>query len=195
MSHRTDHLPQARNRVHHIVREMRYHEPSRQLLALAFALLFALSAGEGRVALYWVGLTLAAIGTLVRLWASGHVVKNRELAINGPYALVRHPLYSGNILLLFGFAIASQLWWALPLVLVFLWFYYPPAVRYEDLKLQRKFGREWEGWAGRTPALLPRVSALSEAGGHWSFRQSLMGNGEPLIALYLVFCAWYMVSI
>lgn len=195
MSHRTRHLPPPGNPVQKVVRELRYHEPSRQLLALAFALLFAVMAPPGLAILYWVGLPLAAAGVLVRLWASGHVVKNRDLATNGPYALVRHPLYVGNILLLAGFSIASQLWWAIPLVLLFLWFYYPPAVQYEDLKLQRKFGEQWEGWASRTPALLPRLVNLGQAGGRWSFRQSLMGNGEPLIAIYLAFCAWYLVVI
>ena len=195
MSHRTRHLPEAHNPVHRVIREMRYHEPSRQLLALAFAGLVAAVGGGETVALYWSGLTIAAVGMLVRLWASGHVVKNRELATNGPYALARHPLYVGNILLLFGFAIASHLWWTFPLILVFLWFYYPTAVEYEDLKLHRKFGEQWEQWAARTPALLPAAGTLSRAGGSWSFRQSLMGNGEPLIAVYLVFCGWYLVAL
>ena len=39
----------------------------------------------------------------MRLYASGFVVKNKELATTGPYGMVRHPLYTGNILMLVGY--------------------------------------------------------------------------------------------
>ena len=43
MSHRTNHLPPAKG-LHHVIRELRYHEASRQLLALAYILVLALLA-------------------------------------------------------------------------------------------------------------------------------------------------------
>jgi protein-S-isoprenylcysteine O-methyltransferase Ste14 len=105
-----------------------------------------------------VGVPLAVIGMLVRLYASGFVMKNKELATHGPYALVRHPLYTGNILLLVGFAIAGATLWGLPLALAFFWFYYPPAIEYEDRKLRRIFAAQWEQWAAGVPALMPRFA-------------------------------------
>ena len=55
---------------------------------------------------------IAVLGILVRLWASGHVKKDKVLATTGPYAYVRHPLYVGNHLITFGFCLASGLWWS-----------------------------------------------------------------------------------
>ena len=78
---------------------------------------------------YSIGAGLAVLGILVRLWASGYVKKNEELATRGPYAWVRHPLYVGNLLLAAGFALVAHLWWGYVLVAVFLLFFYPNAIR------------------------------------------------------------------
>jgi len=195
MSHRTSHLPKARNPIHHFIREMRYHEASRQLLALAYILVLAVFAEGQWPAFYWIGFGVATVGMLIRLWASGHVKKNKELATDGPYAYVRHPLYVGNILLLAGFCIASQLWWSVPVMLAFLWFYYPTAISYEDRKLRKLFGEQWEAWAADTHALIPRFKGRGFRFGGWSLRQSLVSNGEPLIIAYVIYCAWHLVAL
>jgi len=173
-----------------IVRELRYHEVSRQGLAVVLILLYALTANS--VALWaWIGLPIALLGMLVRLHASGFIVKNRELATNGPYALVRHPLYTGNILLIVGFALVNVSFWALPLALVFFWFYYPTAIEYEDRKLRRIFGGSWELWAAATPALFPNFrNAAGFFGGSWSFAKSTRKNGELFIVIFALICGW-----
>ncbi|MDH4255479.1 MAG: hypothetical protein OEX13_13260, partial [Gammaproteobacteria bacterium] len=109
MSHRTDSLPPLTG-LAHVIRELRYHEASRQILGMLLAVLFAWVA-QPVEALYWVGAALFALGTAVRLWASGVIAKNKQLATSGPYVYVRHPLYVGNILILYGFVAASGLWW------------------------------------------------------------------------------------
>ena len=170
------------------MRELRYHEVSRQTFAIVLIALFTITA-RPVAALAWVGLTLAFLGMLIRLHASGFVLKNKELATQGPYALMRHPLYTGNIAAVLGFAIAGSTLWAIPLSLVFFWFYYPPAIEYEDRKLEKIFGEQWKLWAQRTPALMPRLSgAAGLFRGHWSFARSTWKNGELFIALYVVVC-------
>jgi protein-S-isoprenylcysteine O-methyltransferase Ste14 len=138
---------------------------------------------------------LVVIGMLVRLYASGFVMKNKELATHGPYALVRHPLYTGNIVSIVGFAIAGATLWGLPLALAFFWFYYPPAIEYEDRKLRRLFGQQWEQWAGVTPALVPRFANAGRIrGGSWSFAKSMRQNGEGIIAVLIVVCLWITIA-
>jgi protein-S-isoprenylcysteine O-methyltransferase Ste14 len=194
MSHRTRHLPPAQG-LKHIVRELRYHEASRQLLALALIALWTFTGRPESTLIFNIAMVFALVGMLIRVWASGHVKKNKELATDGPYAYVRHPLYVGNILLLFGFALAAQVWWALPLLVVFVWFYYPTAIDYEDHKLQRLFGAPWEQWSANTRALLPRFAGRRFTVGGWSFKQSLIQNGEPIIVLYVIFCAYYLAAL
>jgi protein-S-isoprenylcysteine O-methyltransferase Ste14 len=190
MSHRTRELPPASGFAH-IIRELRYHEVSRQSGAVLLIAVLALAA-DPVPALVYIGLPIAFLGMLVRLHASGFVVKNKELATTGPYALVRHPLYTGNIVLIVGFALASSLWWSLPLSIAFFWFYYPAAIEYEDRKLQRLFGDAWERWSSETPALMPKLANADRLfAGSWSFVKSTVRNGEVFIAIYILACmAW-----
>jgi len=186
MSHRTEDLPPLTG-VAHVIRELRYYEQARQVLAIALIVLYAATAKPIAV-LVVIGLPIAFVGALVRLYASGFIVKNAVLATDGPYRFVRHPLYTGNILLIVGFALAGSLWWGLPLALFFFWFYYPTAIEYEDRKLHRIFGAAWEQWSAHTPALLPRAGGTSPAlasDRRWSLSVSNQRNGE---VLFVVFC-------
>jgi protein-S-isoprenylcysteine O-methyltransferase Ste14 len=193
MSHRTENLEKLTG-LPHLIREMRYHEVTRQSLAVILILVFALASRTGPVAA-GIGMSLALVGMLVRFYASGFIVKNRQLAHNGPYALVRHPLYTGNILLVSGFAIASQMIWTIPVTLFFFWFWYPTAIEYEDRKLHGIFGEAWKNWSARTPALVPRLANISRmGGGQWSFATSLRKNGEIVIVIFVIACAWRVIA-
>lgn len=190
MSHRTADLPPLTG-VARLIRELRYHEAARQALAVILVVLFAATA-KPFLWLAVAGLPLALLGALVRLYASGFIVKNQALATDGAYRFVRHPLYTGNILLVSGFALAGSRWWGVPLALLFFWFYYPTAIEYEDRKLQRIFGAAWEQWAARTPALLPRFGGRAPAAAgdrRWSLTVSSARNGEVVFVLLALGCA------
>ena len=161
----------------------------RQFVGIVFLFILVAFGEPWRApALFWPGAVLASLGVLVRLWASGHVKKDKVLATTGPYAFVRHPLYVGNELILIGFCLASALWWSVIGWAVISFLFYPPAIAHEDEVLHGLFGTEWETWRSRTRALLPRLKPYGgKVAGAWSFRQSLEGNGEPVIALLLVF--------
>jgi Phospholipid methyltransferase len=192
MSNRTQDLPSLTG-VSHVIRELRYHEVSRQSLAIVLILLFTATA-RPIPALVALGAVLVLAGTLVRFYASGFILKNRELAKNGPYAIVRHPLYTGNLVAIIGFVLCNATWWAAPAAVAFFWFYYPPAIEYEDRKLERIFGAEWRDWSRETPALVPALGNVSRmGGGRWSFWKSLRHNGEIFIAIYVLICLGWIV--
>jgi protein-S-isoprenylcysteine O-methyltransferase Ste14 len=189
MSHRTADLPPLSG-LAHFFRELRYHEASRQSFAVVLVLLYSATAAP-LVELAGIGLVVGLVGAFVRLYASGFIVKNKELATDGAYRYVRHPLYTGNILLVTGFALAGSRWWGVPLALFFFWFYYPPAIEYEDRKLHRLFGTVWEQWSARTPALMPRFGGAGARGAgdrRWSFAVSNK-HGELLFVLFAFACA------
>lgn len=163
----------------------------RQFIGIAFVVLLSV-AGRPVHRLYWIGAAVAGAGIVVRMWASGHIKKNKVLATDGPYAYVRHPLYVGNILIGCGFSLASGLWWSGPAFILILLLFYPQAIKHEDKKLQRLFDRDWEAWRLKTRALLPRIAANGNPKAGWSFWQSLRQNGEPVIALFLLACLYYL---
>jgi protein-S-isoprenylcysteine O-methyltransferase Ste14 len=191
MSHRTADLPPLTG-LAHVIRELRYHEAARQALAVVLVLLYTVTAAP-IPKLVVLGLAIAVVGALVRLYASGFIVKNQELATDGAYRFVRHPLYTGNILLVIGFAFAGSRWWGIPLALFFFWFYYPTAIEYEDRKLQRIFGAAWDQWASRTPALVPRPGSPPPAMGgdrRWSLAVSNSHGELVFVAFALICAAW-----
>lgn len=190
---RTDSLPEATGLTKYI-RALRYHEASRQWFAVLFVLLVSWL-GQPHPELLYAGLALILLGEAIRMWASGHVKKNKILATDGPYAFVRHPLYVGNILLVAGFALASSLWWSPILMIALLLFYYPTAISYEDAKLHDYFGEQWENWSRNIHALIPSFSnKAGSTSSQWSFKQSLVQNGEPIIVVYLIGCFYLLYT-
>ena len=175
--------------------DIRYHrERFRQFIGICLVILFSV-AGKPDKLLFSIGFVLVILGVAARLWASGHIKKNKALATDGPYSYVRHPLYVGNLTLGIGFALASSLWWSFPLFILLILLFYPQAIRSEDEKLKRIFKEDWEQWRKETRALIPRFTPYQPGQrSDWSFMQSLRQNGEPIIALFLLF--WlYILSI
>ena len=106
-----------------------------------------------------IGGIIAAIGILIRAWASGHIRKNQNLAVSGPYSYTRNPLYLGSFILGIGFTIASGVWWlGLIFILLFLGIYLP-VMRVEAGELTDIFGEEYRQYAERVPLLFPRLKA------------------------------------
>jgi protein-S-isoprenylcysteine O-methyltransferase Ste14 len=138
----------------------------------------------------WVPVATIAttLGAGMRAWAAGTVFKNEILATTGPYSLVRHPLYVGNLLVFIGFNLLNNDPWAWLLTVSFLWFFYPPAITYEDGKLEELFGQEWREWRERTPAFVPARLRFSALRSNWSIGLFAGRNGELLIFLFIMVC-------
>ena len=153
MSHRTEELKKLSG-LSHLIRELRYHEFSRQGIGILLVSVFGYFAHKPSFPFQFEFAEIIIIlGLIIRMYASGFVLKNKELSTTGPYAYVRHPLYTGNILVLTGMAIINGQLWASLIALSFFWFYYPAAIEYEDRKLKELFPGSWEKWANKTPAL------------------------------------------
>lgn len=106
-----------------------------------------------------IGAGIAALGLLIRAWASGHIRKNQQLAVSGPYAHTRNPLYLGSFIMGFGFTLASGVWWlAILFALLFLGIYVP-VMRAEAKELIAIFGAEYEKYSKAVPLFLPRITA------------------------------------
>lgn len=169
----------------------------RQFVGVGFLFVLTLlgqpgSLGNAGRTMLLVGAVFVLLGMLIRLWASGHVKKDKVLTTTGPYGYVRHPLYVGNHLITFGFCIASGLWWSFAAWAVIGLVFYPGTIAHEDEVLHRLFGKPWEQWRAVTRALIPRLTPYQPGKqGEWSLQQS-WHNGEPSIILILVLCFVYL---
>jgi protein-S-isoprenylcysteine O-methyltransferase Ste14 len=101
--------------------------------------------------------TIAAFGLIVRAAASGHLRKDRELAISGPYACTRNPLYLGSALLAAAFAVGGRSWPAGILVIVYFAVFYYAVMLNEEEDLRARFGMLFDEYAARVPLFFPRA--------------------------------------
>ena len=124
------------------------------------------------VALALIGLALTAIGigyaiwaryTLGQNWSSKVTIKvDHELIRSGPYARVRHPIYSGLLLAIIGTGLAIDQWRsAVAVLLVFIGFYLKAGT--EEKMLAQEFGERFREHQRHTGFLLPRISANKSA--------------------------------
>ena len=115
-----------------------------------------------------VGMSVAAIGELIRVWAAGHIDKGREVTRSGPYRYMRHPLYSGSTIMGLGFMIAARSLPAAIVVSMYLVVALVSAARAEEAVLDARFGGEYAAYRdGRAtpsdrPFSLARVIANRE---------------------------------
>lgn len=105
------------------------------------------------------GGAISLIGIALRAWSAGHIRKNAELTVSGPYAFTRNPLYLGSFLLGLGFAIASGrtiLWiiFALLFLLIYL-----PVMKTEAETLRRLFSAQYDEYSHSVPLFLPGLIA------------------------------------
>ena len=135
---------------------LRYWQPETALLG-------------ARLAVASTALLLWARWTLGTMWAGVPLVQDHhELRTEGPYRLVRHPMYIGLIGLVVGGTLACGfgVWIAYAAVTV------PWLLRrvpIEDGLMADKFGTSYDAYRARVPALLPRLRPVpaghSEVGG------------------------------
>jgi protein-S-isoprenylcysteine O-methyltransferase Ste14 len=106
-----------------------------------------------------VGLAIALWGraTLGRNWNIDPGLKeNHELIARGPYAYVRHPMYSGLIIMLLG----TVMWFGTATGLVFFLACFAGTwlkLRQEEILLTRHFGALYPRYQARVKALIPFV--------------------------------------
>ncbi len=116
----------------------------------------------------WLGVALTAGGIAFAIWARNHIGKywsasvslreGHQLIRSGPYARIRHPIYSGMLL-----AAAGTVLWAgkcgALLALGFALIALVVKARREEALLAGEFGPAFDEHRRRTGFLLPRLSA------------------------------------
>jgi protein-S-isoprenylcysteine O-methyltransferase Ste14 len=116
----------------------------------------------------WAMVALAVTGFLFAWWArvalgklwSGHVTRKEDHHVvdRGPYAVVRHPIYTGIILASFATAVArgTALAFAGALIMTVSWYI---KARLEENFLREQLGADnYDAYARRVPMLIPFVN-------------------------------------
>ena len=172
-------------------------------LPLAAALVLIPPTESEPAAPFWIaGLALILAGESLRLWSVHHIgtiSRTRSdrlgpLISSGPFALVRNPLYLGNMALWAGFAVTTHLLWVAPVVVVLLALEYHAIVRWEEELLAARLGDTYRNYVRRVPRWLPLWTspAMSAPGATFSWRQTLFSERGTLIAIAVGFAVLYI---
>jgi protein-S-isoprenylcysteine O-methyltransferase Ste14 len=137
-----------------------------------------------------LGAILVVLGTVVRIWAGGHLRRDQQLTTSGPYQFTRNPFYLGRLLVLLGFGVLSGvggdfsqprnvILWIILLVaiVVFFAFYMPRKEKREGGRLKEMFGEDYETWKSHVPSLFPRLTPYRMNPRPWS-SQLFMGGDD-----------------
>jgi len=120
-----------------------------------------------------LGVLITFLGLAIRAWASGHLSKERRLAVSGPYRYSRNPLYIGNFLLGIGIVVGGRSWWVFGLFVCYYGIFYPLIIRRERNRMRALFPQQYEEYGKKVPLFFP------------SFRKHLPAKGKFSWALYL----------
>lgn len=102
----------------------------------------------------------AATRALGQAWSlTARVLDNHPLALGGPYAIVRHPIYTAMLGLLLASAFAVSHWSGALLGLAIFLVGTRIRIRLEERLLRGSFGGAYDAYAARVPALLPRPAS------------------------------------
>lgn len=129
-------------------------------------------------------LFIAFIGLGVRIVTIGFTPKNTSgrnttmqvaetLNTTGMYSVVRNPLYLGNAIIYMGFALFSQTYWFVIVMLLFLVIYLERIIAAEEAFLLDTFGADYAAWTKRVPAFIPDWSLWAPPPLPFSFRNIL----------------------
>lgn len=113
---------------------------------------------------FWFAALITATGLLFAVWARVHLGRNwsgtvtikqdHELIDSGPYALVRHPIYTGLLFAFMGSAVARGDWRGI-LAFLIAWTALWRKLRLEERWMVDIFGQQYEAYRQRVPALIP----------------------------------------
>ena len=150
---------------------------------------------------YWwslICLGVSGLGMIIRAIAIGHTPRgtsgrNTEKQIadhintTGLYSVVRHPLYLGNFLMWLGLIIYVGSWEFLIFSVFFFWIYYERIMFAEKQFIGNKFGQEFEDWAAKTPAFIPKLNGYVKTGRNFNWRSVIRREYHGFFATILSF--------
>jgi protein-S-isoprenylcysteine O-methyltransferase Ste14 len=126
------------------------------MLAGAFGIVFSIFTVGLAVASVWF--VAGAVRTLGRQWTyAARLIEGHKLVTEGPYSVVRNPIYTGMFGMLIATGLAMEHWIALLIAIPLFIAGLVIRVRTEEKLLRSAFGGEFEEYAKRVPAVIPGI--------------------------------------
>jgi protein-S-isoprenylcysteine O-methyltransferase Ste14 len=139
-----------------------------------------------------LGILISFLGLVIRAWASGHLRKEKALAVSGPYRYSRNPLYVGNFLLGVGITAGARSWWVLGLCVAYYAIFYPMIIRRERERMKNLFPQQYSEYGKKVPLFFPSPRKHLPANGRFSW--SLYKRNREYRALLGTILVWLVLA-
>ncbi len=139
-----------------------------------------------------VGILISLVGLIIRAWASGHLRKEKALAVSGPYRYSRNPLYLGNFLLGIGITAGARSWWVVGLCVAYYAAFYPMIIRRERERMRALFPQQYDEYRKKVPLFFPSPRKYLPARGR--FRWTLYRKNKEYRALFGTILVWLILA-
>jgi protein-S-isoprenylcysteine O-methyltransferase Ste14 len=140
-------------------------------LGIAAALAIAKVSGLRVYANNWwtlgLGVALVLAGAALRDWAilslgryfrrTVTIELGQSIVRRGPYRVLRHPSYTGILLIFAGFGLAFGSWASAAVALLIIFAGIVPRIRVEERALAQTFGADYTDYANSTARMLPHL--------------------------------------
>ncbi len=149
-----------------LLKARQYH--SRIFAAVVVGLLLVSESRLGwslsRNVLMFLGYGLIIVGAFGRVYCSAYIGgrKNDTVVRDGPFSVVRNPLYVFSFIATGGIALQSGMLTMVVLLLGAFCWYYPKVVKKEEAFLAHKFGGEYTQYTHEVPRWFPNLDLWRE---------------------------------
>ncbi len=123
--------------------------------------------GGQSAAVFYIGVAVMLLGLALRVWSiitlgasfrtTVEIDRDQQVMNRGPYRLIRHPSYSGLLLICCGYGIAIQNWLSLLIVIVLPLAALLYRIRIEEAVLVSSLGPDYVTYKNRTKKLIPWI--------------------------------------
>jgi protein-S-isoprenylcysteine O-methyltransferase Ste14 len=123
--------------------------------------------GGRTLAVFWLGFAILMCGAALRVWSiivlgssfrtTVEVSNNQQVVQRGPYKLIRHPSYSGLLVMCLGYGIADQNWLSLVIAIGLPLMALLYRIHIEEAALVSSIGPEYQKYQQHTKKLIPGI--------------------------------------
>jgi protein-S-isoprenylcysteine O-methyltransferase Ste14 len=162
--------------------------------AASIGLILAIIFARPDLTSFLTGLGICFLGLLIRTWSTGHLRKEKKLAISGPYKYTRNPLYLGNFVIGISVAFASRSWWVFAYFAAYFLLFYPLAIKREMKRMKEFFPGEYDEYKRKTPLFFPSWRSFSLSGKN-KFSWKLFQKNKEWRAIIGAFLFWVILAL
>jgi protein-S-isoprenylcysteine O-methyltransferase Ste14 len=140
---------------------------------------------------HWMlaGFLVSMLGEAIQLWCFASLDKGRTLACNGPYTMVRNPMYLGRYFIILGPLMLLDNAWLLVAYTVVYWFYMVNRVKREEEYLVGALGAPYQQYLRTVNRFLPGAPLAGQPVAYWDWKLLRQNHGPANLAATLAFWA------